>query len=211
MPRNYTGISTAAIKDPKVRGALKVIDDYLRDQARVDAFAHDLLSTDHSDTTGAGSEAQGDMMQRGSSTWTSLAIGSAHQLIRANAGATAPEYFIFEEMVSRSFDTVDASMDWTLFYTRVALTAIEVRGVVRGSASPSVTIDVKWAPNRNDAGTSLMTGTLAVSSETTGNAGTLDATDKVIPATSWVWMESSAVSGTAPDELGLTVTYRKSL
>jgi len=87
--------------------------------------------------------------------------------------------------------------DMGLFYTDVAITMVAPRCVIRGSTS--VTISIMHNTDRSAAGNNVGSAATVVSSTTSGTALTLGG-DVTIPAASWVWVESSAVSGT-PDEL----------
>jgi hypothetical protein len=80
----------------------------------------------------------------------------------------------------------------TMFYTSVAITLSNVRAVVNGT-SPSVTYSVKYGSNRSSAAGTLVNAAV-VTNTTTGVNATLTAT--AIPAGSWIWIETSATSGT---------------
>jgi hypothetical protein len=85
-----------------------------------------------------------------------------------------------------------ASDDVTIFRTNVAITVNEVIAVSTGN-SPSTTYQLKFDTNRNSSGDDL-TESGTTTSKTTGNVATL--WDNVIPANSWIWLETTAASGT---------------
>ena len=86
-----------------------------------------------------------------------------------------------------------ASDDITVFRTDVAITVQEVIACSTGS-SPSTTYQLKHHTDRSNAGNALTTSA-ATTSTTTGDTASLD--DATIPANSWVWIETSAASGTS--------------
>jgi hypothetical protein len=92
----------------------------------------------------------------------------------------------------------------TIFYTPTAITITEVRCVLVGSSTPSVTPNVKYGTDRSAAGTSVTTAPAAVTSVTTGTAVTLNNTAPA--AGSFIWLTTSAQSGTVT-EMSVTVTF----
>jgi len=86
-----------------------------------------------------------------------------------------------------------ASDDITIFRTDVAITVQEVIACSTGT-SPDTTYQLKHHPTRSDAGNALTTSA-ATTSTTTGDIASLS--DATIPANSWVWIETSAASGTS--------------
>ena len=85
-----------------------------------------------------------------------------------------------------------AAEDITSFYTPIAITVTEVR-IVQVGTTPSVTLILKHATDRSAAGTAVTTGA-AFTNTTTGATATLS--DATIPAASYVWIETTAQSGT---------------
>lgn len=85
-----------------------------------------------------------------------------------------------------------ASDNITVFRTDVAITVQEVIACSTGS-SPSTTYQLKHHTDRSNAGNALTTSA-ATTSTTTGDTASLS--DVTIPANSWVWLETSAASGT---------------
>lgn len=85
-----------------------------------------------------------------------------------------------------------ASDDITVFRTDVAITVQEVISVSTGSF-PSTTFQLKYNTDRSATGNNLTNSTVS-GNTTTGNTATLSSSS--IPANSWVWLETTAASGT---------------
>lgn len=94
--------------------------------------------------------------------------------------------------------------DITLFITSGAITILSVVGVLIGASTPSVTYSIRHDTQRDAVGT-LIVNASALTSTTTVVSATL--ADTTIPASSVVWLEVGAVSGTVT-ELHLTIFYR---
>lgn len=90
-----------------------------------------------------------------------------------------------------------------LFYTPEALTVQQIVAVLRGSSTPSVTWTIKYAATRNAAGTEVVTGGTVTTSVTSGSVVT-SFNNASIPAGSFVWLETTAQSGTVT-ELDVTL------
>ena len=95
-----------------------------------------------------------------------------------------------------------AADDITVFRTDVAITVQEVIACSTGT-SPSTTYQLKHHPTRSDAGNVLTTSAVTTST-TTGDIASLS--DATIPADSWIWLETTAASGTAV-YLSLDIRY----
>jgi hypothetical protein len=103
---------------------------------------------------------------------------------------------LFRKPIISKTATVEAptaTEDLTLFRTDVAITVQEVIAVNTGT-TPSTTYQLKHHTDRNNAGNALTTSG-ATTSTTTGDTATLS--DATIPANSWVWLETTAASGTS--------------
>lgn len=85
-----------------------------------------------------------------------------------------------------------ATDDITIFRTDVDITVQEVIACSTGT-TPSTTYQLKHDTDRSAVGNNLTTSA-ATTSTTTGDVATLS--DATIPANSWVWIETSAASGT---------------
>ena len=95
------------------------------------------------------------------------------------------------------------SEDLTIFYTNIAITVVAIEGVIRGATS--VDVNIIHSTDRSAAGNDICTADETVSNTTTGVNFTLGG-DTTIPASSFIWLETSALSG-APDELHVTIRY----
>ncbi len=107
---------------------------------------------------------------------------------------------------SISIESPTDSEDITLFHTSVAITITRCVAVLRGSSTPSVSYNIKHAVNdRSAAGNSLWSSDEVITSTTSEDAGTTF-NDDTVAADSFVWLETSAQSGTV-DELHVTLEY----
>ena len=97
-----------------------------------------------------------------------------------------------------------SSEDISMFFTDYAVTVTKMVCVMVGS-SPSVTWTLRHHTDRNNAGNEVVTGGTTTTSTTTGSVVT-SFNDATIPADSFVWLESTAQSGTVTN-MNLTVLY----
>ncbi len=104
-----------------------------------------------------------------------------------------------------TIESPTSSEDIGLFFTNEAITLTHIIGVCVGS-SPSVTTDIKYNSDRSAAGTSALSAATAVTSTTTGTI--LPVGSGNVPAGNWVWLETSAQSGTVTN-MTITLTYRQ--
>jgi len=105
---------------------------------------------------------------------------------------------------SITIESPTGSEDFTMFYTSNAITVVRLTGVVRGS-TPSVTWTVRHSTDRSLTGTELVSSGTTTTSSTLGNIiNSFD--DATIPAESFVWIETTAQSGTV-NELNVSIEY----
>lgn len=98
-----------------------------------------------------------------------------------------------------------ASENVAMFYTTVAITVTQITAVIIGSTS--VTFNVSHGTSRAAVTNDVMSADDVADSTTTGNITTsFGGGDPTIPASSFVALTTSALSGT-PDELHVTVEY----
>ncbi len=109
------------------------------------------------------------------------------------------------KFVSITIEDPTSSEDITICRFNEAVTITKVVGVVVGSSTPSVTINPKHHTDRSNAGNALFSSAQAVTSTTTGDVDT-SFSDATIPADSFLWLETTAKSGTV-DELNITFFY----
>jgi len=100
-----------------------------------------------------------------------------------------------------TLESPTASDDITIFRTDRDITVQEVIAVNTGT-SPSTTYQIKYNGSRNNAGTALTTSA-STTSVVAGNTATLS--NPSIPADNWVWLETTAASGT---DVFLTIDIR---
>lgn len=101
---------------------------------------------------------------------------------------------------------VDDGADFDIAYVTEAFTITEMVAVHSGTglSSPSIVVDVRHSTDRSAAGNQVETTAWTVTSSTSGaklNSGFEDAT---VPADSFIWVETSGVSGTT-DNLSIHV------
>lgn len=101
-------------------------------------------------------------------------------------------------------ETPTATEDISLFFTKDAITISEMRAVVRGT-TPSLTWTVKHGTDRSAAGAAVVTAGTTTTSVSTGSDVT-SFNDATIVADSFVWLETTAESGTT-DEFHLTIIF----
>lgn len=71
----------------------------------------------------------------------------------------------------------------------------EIRAVLIGSSTPTVTFSVRYGTDISAAGTEVVTGGMSATSTTTGS-GFTSFTNATIPANNYVWITTSATTGT---------------
>jgi hypothetical protein len=106
---------------------------------------------------------------------------------------------------SITIENPTASEDISMFYTDDAITITKIVFVITGSTS--VTTTIRHSTDRSATGNEVVTSGTTVNSGTTGNVVTTF-NDATVPADSFVWLETTALSGT-PTSLNVTVFYRQ--
>lgn len=96
--------------------------------------------------------------------------------------------------------------DITMFHTEPAITVKIMRCVMVGT-SPSVTWTIRHSTDRSAAGNEVVTAGTTTTSITTGSDITTF-NDATIPADSWIWLETTAKSGTVTN-MGITLHYTR--
>ena len=97
------------------------------------------------------------------------------------------------ESKSITIENPSASEDISFFYTDVAITIQEMKAVLSGT-TPSLTWTVRHSTDRSATGNEVVTGGTTTTSTTTGDTIT-SFDDPSIPANSFVWIETTGVSG----------------
>ena len=106
---------------------------------------------------------------------------------------------------SLSIENPTSSEDASMFFTNLAITVTEIRAVLIGSSTPSVTWTVRHGTDRSATGAEVVTSGTATTSVSTGSDVT-SFNDATIIADSFVWLETTAQSGTV-GEIHVTIVY----
>ena len=105
---------------------------------------------------------------------------------------------------SITVESPTATEDISIFFTNLAITVTEIRAVVRGT-TPSVTWTIRHGTSRSGTGAEVVTGGTATTDQSTGSDVT-SFDDATIVADSFVWLETTAQTGTV-EELAITIVY----
>jgi hypothetical protein len=154
-------------------------------------------------TVGAGTSTTSTIVSNTSGS-TAVTIEAGAGMAISESGSTITLASNAEYIKSATIEAPTATENITLFYTRKAITIREVSDVMRGT-SPSVTWQIKYAATRNSGSP---TNLFSASRTTTSLSGATTTTfnDATIAAGNWIWLETSAVSGTN-DSLAISITY----
>jgi hypothetical protein len=139
---------------------------------------------------------------------TTVAAGADGHVLTSKGTGEVP---VFEAAagapsLTKSITIEDPAADEnvSMFFTTVAITVTQITAVIQGSTS--VDFNIEHGASRA-SGTDVMTADDTADSTTTGNITTSGGfTDATIPADSFVWLTTSALSGT-PTELNVTIEY----
>jgi hypothetical protein len=195
------------------------------------AWGTDTDTTDHTALTNIGTRTHPELdglytsVLDNSATWDTVTTvsGDLDTLEVTVAGATAIINAMSAALDGVSATVFDSSGGWeietkaitiesptstediSMFFTDVAITVEKMTAVLRGSATPSVTWTIRHGSDRSAAGTEVVTGGTATTNTTTGDTVT-SFNDATIPANSFVWLETTAQSGTV-NEINITIKY----
>jgi hypothetical protein len=128
--------------------------------------------------------------------------------------STLNRYLVRENGVTRKITTTltktvtlnnpGAAENISLFFTDIAVTITSITDAAQGT-TPSVTYNIRHATTRNNGTPNDLFGSARVLTSSSGTSTTTFA-DATIPAGSFVWLITSAVSGTIGD-VTITITY----
>lgn len=110
---------------------------------------------------------------------------------------------------SATIENPNATEDITLFFTPVAIEVSEIRAVIRGVTIPSVTWHLRYDTDRDAVGTEIIVGGSTTTDINTGDDITV-MDNPTIPADSFIWLETTAKSGTV-STLHITIRYTEVL
>lgn len=113
-------------------------------------------------------------------------------------GTTAPQ-----AQKALTLEAPGSSEDTTFFYAANAITISAIHAVVRGT-SPSVTWTIRHGADRSATGNEVVTSGTTTTSQSGVTITSFN--DATIPAGSWVWLETTAASGTV-NELSVTIDF----
>lgn len=110
------------------------------------------------------------------------------------------------EMVkSFSLEDPSNSEDWVIFQTPVAITITKVVAVIRGSETPSLTINLKTGSNRASLIDTLFSSNQAITNTTTGEEIT-SLQNESLSAGDFLSFVTTALSGTV-NEISVSIYY----
>lgn len=122
---------------------------------------------------------------------------------QGDTGATGAQGPMGPKAISLTSPT--ASEKVPLFFTNAALTVTQIRSIVAGSSTPSVTFSLRYGTDFSASGTEVVTSGITVTNTTTG-LSTTSFNSASIAADRFVWLTTSAVSGTV-NTLHVTVLF----
>jgi len=109
--------------------------------------------------------------------------------------------------ISITVENPGSAEDLSIILADRAITITKIRAVLVGSSTPSVTWTVRHGSDRSAAGTEVVTGGTTTTSTTTGDS-VMSFNDATVAADSWIWLESTAKSGTVT-LITVTIFYRE--
>lgn len=108
-------------------------------------------------------------------------------------GLTGPSGFYLPRSVT--IEAPSNSEKIAMFYIQSSTALTSIRSVISGSSTPSVTFSIRYGSDFSATGTEVVTGGITVTNTTTG-LNTTSFNNGTISAGSFVWITTSAVSGT---------------
>lgn len=148
-------------------------------------------------------DANGDLVD-GPTPPTGTIVGTSDTQTLTNKDLTSQNNTFHKEKSITIEDPSD-SEDISMFFTNKAITVTEMRAVLVGSSTPSVTWTIRHGTDRSATGAEVVTSGTTTTSVSTGSDVT-SFNDATIVADSHVWLETTAQSGTV-DELHITIFY----
>lgn len=119
--------------------------------------------------------------------------GSSNQVLSTNGSGTLSWATNLKDIKSTVIESPTGSEDIILFFTTESRTLTEIRSVLIGGTS--VTFTINYGTDVSTAGTQTTSSSIVCNSTTTG-VSTTAFSNATIPANNYVWLLTSAVSGT---------------
>jgi hypothetical protein len=140
-------------------------------------------------------------------TFSTAAISTFGATLTDDVDAATARATIGLDELSKSITIEDptATEDISLWFSNKAITITEIRVVLVGSLTPSVTWTVRHGTDRSATGAEAVTGGTATTSTTSGSDVTVF-NDATVVVDSFIWLETTAQSGTV-DEMDVTIFY----
>lgn len=105
---------------------------------------------------------------------------------------------------NKTLENPSSAEDSSIGFTPVAITITDIRAVLVGSSTPSVTWTIRHSTDRSAAGNEVVTGGTTTTAITGSSITSFN--DATIPANSYIWLETTAQSGTV-NELFISAIY----
>jgi hypothetical protein len=118
--------------------------------------------------------------------------GGTSNFLRADGNWAIPSVFGTKGF---PFDSPTNAENSSMMRTDVEITITKVADLVRGSSTPSITWNVRYASTRDSGSPTDLFGANRTTTSTAG-VTTTSITNPVIPAGSFIWLVTSALSGT---------------
>lgn len=126
------------------------------------------------------------------------------KVLTVNSGHIAEvDKIIFTKSIT--IESPTATEDISFFYSDIAITVTKITAVLVGSSTPSVTWTVRHGTDRSATGAEVVTSGTTTTSISTGSVVT-SFNDATIVADSFVWIETTAQSGTV-GQISITLEY----
>jgi hypothetical protein len=159
------------------------------------------------DVTGSGTGSFAATVVSGSTSTAgklqlSDSVTSTSTSLAATANAAKTAYDIGNKK-SISIESPTATEDIKLFFTTTPMTLTRIQSVL--ASGTSVTFRINYGPDVSAAGTQTTTNAIVCNSTTTG-VSTTAFSNATIPADNFVWLVTSAVSGTV-SQLHVTLVF----
>jgi hypothetical protein len=107
---------------------------------------------------------------------------------------------------SIAIENPTASEKWMLFFSESAITVAKIESILQGSATPSVTFSIRYGTDMSGSGNGSRDVRNHRHERTTTGSATTSFNSASVPANNFVWITTSAQSGTVT-ALQVSVIY----